>query len=204
MSAIFSITKHRIDALNDGVFAIAMTILVLEVKVPDIADRTSVSALLHAIMHHMDVIIAYFLSFTMLGLFWVWHHRLSSKVREINFAILIWSFVFLSLVCFFPFAAAVFGRYVLAGNVGGLLVYLPTVFLILLSQTMYFRTAMKNGLLHAEVSEKEQRSAHRHNMLWTGLFTLSCVPAALAAGLTAAITVAVVAIGFLWRSFAWR
>jgi uncharacterized membrane protein len=204
MASKFTITKHRMDALTDGVFGVAMTLLILEVKVPDIANRADVGALLGAIMQHLDVIVTYFLSFAMLGLFWVWHHRLSSKVREMNLALLLWSLTFLAFVCMFPFAAAVFGRYVLAGNVGGLLIYLPVVFMILFSQTMYFRTAMKKGLLNEEVLKREQRGAHRSNLLWTGMFTVSCVPAALAAGKLAAGAVAVLAAALVWRSFAWR
>lgn len=204
MAYNFSITKERMDALTDGVFGVAMTLLILEVKVPDIANRADVHALLQVLRQHLDTIVTYFLSFAMLGLFWVWHHRLSSKVRAINLPILLWSLTFLAFICMFPFAAAVFGRYVFAGNVAGLLVYLPTVFFILFSQTMYFRTAMKKGLLHPEVLERDQRSAHRHNLLWTGLFTLSCVPAALAAHIGVAASVGVIGATMLWRSFRWR
>ena len=204
MSDKFSITKQRMEALTDGVFGVAMTILILEVKVPDIANRADVGALLQVFRQNADMVITYFLSFAMLGLFWIWHHRLASKVRAINLPLLLWSLTFLAFICMFPFAAAVFGRYVLAGNVAGLLIYLPTVFFILFSQTMYFRTAMNMGLLNDDIPLRERRSAHRHNLLWTGLFTLSCVPAAMAAGRTAIAGVAAIAIALLWRAFVWR
>ena len=112
-----SVHKHHLEALIDGVFAIAMTILVLEVKVPDLANPSSASELMHSLQHHLYVIVAYFISFAMLGLFWMWHHRLSNKIREINAPLTLCSLAFLSLVCFFPFAAALFGRYIAYGNV---------------------------------------------------------------------------------------
>ena len=70
MSTQFHMHKARLETLVDGVFAIAMTILVLEVKVPEIADGRSTDALLHALAHHGYVIGAYFFSFAMLALFW--------------------------------------------------------------------------------------------------------------------------------------
>jgi uncharacterized membrane protein len=96
------------DPLIDGVFAVALTILALEIKVPELEHPGSPSELLHALMHHGSVIGAYSVSFALLGLFWIWHHRLSDKVSEIDGALLCCSLAFLSLVCLFPFASAVF------------------------------------------------------------------------------------------------
>jgi len=103
--------RARIETLVDGVFAIAMTILVLEVKVPDLADHRSAEELAVALWHHGYVIAAYFFSFAMLAIFWVWHHRLAEKVREFDLPLLACIIVLLALVCFFPFAAALLGRY---------------------------------------------------------------------------------------------
>lgn len=187
-----AIHKHHLEALIDGVFAIAMTILVLEIKVPDLANPSSPTELMHALAHHLYVIIAYFISFAMLGMFWMWHHRLSNKIREINAGLTLCSLAFLSLVCFFPFAAALFGRYMLRGNNFVLVVYLPVVGLILGTQALYFWLAMRSNLLHPEVSHKEKMATHRWNLAWVGVFTLTCIPAALLVGwgVTGAVLVA--------------
>lgn len=84
MGVSFGISKHRMEALVDGVFAIAMTLIVLEVRVPDLENPGESSALLIALGRYGPVLLAYFLSFGLLGLLWVWHHRLSSKAREID------------------------------------------------------------------------------------------------------------------------
>ena len=185
MTVQFSIHKHRMEALIDGVFAIAMTILVLEVKVPELVDPSSGIELIHALQHHLSVIVAYFLSFAMLGLFWIWHHRLAHKVAEIDGALVFCSLAFLSLVCFFPFAAALFGRYMFKGNLVPLLIYLPVVGLILLSQALYFWLAIKRGLISPSVPLQEVQSAHRRNVNSCAIFALFCIPAALILGIAA-------------------
>ena len=199
MAIGFGIHKHRMEALVDGVFAIAMTILVLEVKVPELSDPSDGGALLHALGHHLYVIIAYFLSFAMLGLFWVWHHRLATKVKEIDGSLVLCSLAFLSLICFFPFAAALFGRYVFYTPTV-LIVYLPVVGLILLSQALYFYLAIKRKLIHEDVSADAVRSAHKHNLYACGIFSLTAIPAALVAGITTAVACAVLGGVLIWRA----
>ena len=187
MSTLFQLPKYRLDPLIDGIFAVALTVLVLEIKVPELAHPGSARELLQALGQHVPVVLAYFVSFGLLGMFWVWHHRLSDKVRETDGPVLACILAFLSLVCFFPFAAAVFGRYIVHGNVASLLVYLPLVGLILLSQTLYFYLAMRRGLLKPGLAPAEVASAHRRNVYTLGAFTLSCVPAALLLGVAPAV-----------------
>ena len=101
MKTEFHMNRARVETLVDGIFAIAMTILVLEIKVPELADRRSVDELLLALGHHGYVIAAYFFSFAMLAVFRTWHHRMAESVRVFDKALLICTIVFLSLICFF-------------------------------------------------------------------------------------------------------
>jgi uncharacterized membrane protein len=169
MSMQFNVTKHRMEALIDGVFAVALTILVLEIKVPELADPRSGSELMHALGHHLSTIVAYFLSFAMLGLFWVWHHQLSHKVREIDGAMMSCSLAFLALVSFYPFAAALFSRYIFSGNVSVLLVFLPTIGLIPGAGRRHARRnaarppqqSVRQRLLHAVGHSRRAAARHR-------------------------------------------
>lgn len=201
MSIQFGIHKHRMEALVDGVFAIAMTILVLEVKVPELGAPSDGVALLHALQHHLYVVVAYFLSFAMLGLFWVWHHRLACKVRDVDGALMLCTLAFLSLICFFPFAAALFGRYV-AHTPVVVLVYLPVVGLILLSQALYFSLAIRRSLILPDVPASEVRDAHRRNLWACAIFCFASTPAALMLGLSAAGAAVLAGALLGWR--AWR
>ncbi len=186
-SGPFDLSSHRLDPLIDGIFAVALTVLVLEVKVPELKDPSSASELLASIGAVGPLVIAYFVSFALLGLFWVWHHGLKDKVKRINGPLLFCTLTFLALVCFFPFAAAVFGRYMIYGNLVCLLVYLPLVGLILLLQLLYFRMAMRRGLLRDDLSREQIMRTHRRNLYSLAIFLFTCTPAALILGVSAAL-----------------
>ncbi len=190
MSDLFTIPKHRLDPLIDGIFAVALTVLVLEIKVPELRVPGSSSELVAALAQYVPVIIAYFISFALLGLFWIWHHKLAEKVSRVDGALLCCTLALLALVCFFPFAAAVFGRYMIHGNVGSLIVYLPVLGLILLAQTLYLVVAKKRGLIRDDVPRSELLAAHKRNVFFLGAFLLSCVPASFLLGMWAAVACA--------------
>jgi len=182
----FNLSSHRLDPLIDGIFAVALTVLVLEVKVPELEHPSSARELATAVAASAPLVIAYFVSFALLGLFWVWHHGLKDKVTRIDGALLSCTLAFLSLVCFFPFAAAVFGRYMIHGNLVALLVYLPLVGLLLAIQLLYFYLAMRRGLVREDLPAEQVATSHRINLYSLAVFLLSCTPAALILGIAAA------------------
>ncbi len=198
MSTPFRMHKARLETLVDGVFAIAMTILVLEVKVPELADSRSTSELLSALGHHGYVIAAYFFSFGMLGLFWVWHHRLAEKIREIDLPVLVCALVFLSLVCFFPFGAALLGRYIT--NLAALMVYVPLIGAILLMQTLFFGLAVRRGLIAQSVTAEEVRNTHARNLRGCAIFCIAAVPTALRISPYASIGCIALGVALFWQA----
>lgn len=169
--------KARVETLVDGVFAIAMTILVLELKVPEGLDRRAPEPLLHALLHHLPVVLAYLFSFFLLAVIWVWHHRLTEKMAAMDRPVLVCVMVLLSMVCAFPFAAALLGRY--PANPVSLAVYMPVLAVILLSQTAMFWLARRRGLLQPNVSAELALAAHRRNVRGLAMFLLCAIPAAL-------------------------
>ena len=79
--------KGRLEAFTDGVIAIIITIMVLELKVPEGAD-------LEALKPALPVFLAYVLSFTNVGLVWNNHHHVLHATRRVNGAVL-WANLFL-------------------------------------------------------------------------------------------------------------
>jgi uncharacterized membrane protein len=198
MSGSFRIHRARLETLVDGVFAIAMTILVLEVKVPELTDRGSAEELLHALLHHGYVIGAYFFSFAMLGLFWVWHHRLAEQVREIDLPLLVCALSFLALVCFFPFASALLGRY--TSNLAALLVYVPVIGLILLLQTLFFWLAMRRGLVVENFPPAKAHKTHQHNLMGMAIFCFACTPTLMRLNVFAPVIGIALGALLMWRA----
>ncbi len=71
----FWVSKSRLEALFDGVFAIAMTLMVLEIRIPELANRGSMAEFAAAMQQNIPSLVAFLLSMGMLGLFWYRHHR---------------------------------------------------------------------------------------------------------------------------------
>ncbi len=194
------ISKHRLEALVDGVFAIAMTILILEVKVPHLESPRSAAELAERLAHDGPTIAAYFFSFGLLGVFWVWHHRLARLIGSLDVPLLALSLLFLSLVSFFPFAAALLGRYVM--NPVSPAVYLPVVGLILASQLATLELARSRGRLDPDVPALEILAARKRNGRGLAIFMLANIPSALRFGLLPGAVCLV--LGVLLLLWVWR
>ena len=81
-----SLTRSRLDSLSDGVIAVILTIMVLELKVPSVHEMTDRAALLS----NARIFAIYLLSFVQVGIYWVNHHYLLDDVKTVTHGIL-WS-----------------------------------------------------------------------------------------------------------------
>jgi uncharacterized membrane protein len=104
-------TKNRVETFSDGIFAIIVTLLILEIKVPHIEHPESVPELLGVIGLLMPKFVSWVISFLTICIVWVNHHRLFETFKGINI-VLFWLNVHLLLwVCFVPFPTALVGDY---------------------------------------------------------------------------------------------
>jgi uncharacterized membrane protein len=104
----------RLTALSDGLFAVAMTLLVLDLRVPvsTVASATSERGLWEALLKLGPSFAAYLLSFTMLGTFWLAQHTLLSVLGRCDRTLTWIHLGFLFVVSLLPFSAAVLAHYV--------------------------------------------------------------------------------------------
>ncbi|WP_332367617.1 TMEM175 family protein [Spirosoma telluris] len=93
-------SKSRVEAFSDGVFAIIVTLLVLEIKVPHIDHHESVAELTGALYALLPKFISWIISFLMVCVIWVNHHRLLNQIANITHAIF-WLNALLLLWCSF-------------------------------------------------------------------------------------------------------
>lgn len=99
--------KARVEFFSDAVFAIVITLLILDIHVPEVAY----SALPHALEETVPNLISYLLSFTVIGLYWVGHHYYFRCVKKVN-NVLLWLNLFhLLLVSLIPIPTALMGAY---------------------------------------------------------------------------------------------
>ena len=93
----------RVEAFSDGMFAIAITLLILEIKVPDPAQGPLAAALLRQWPSYL----AFFLSFAYIGVMWMNHHRMFTHIRHSNDTLLVLNLLLLLGVTAVPFPTAV-------------------------------------------------------------------------------------------------
>jgi TMEM175 potassium channel family protein len=101
----------RIEAFSDGVFAIIVTLLVLELKVPVLKDHASVSELAHHLQEGLPKFVSWLISFIIVCKFWLNHHHILSLARHANYAMVWLNSVFLLGQSFIPFPTALAGEY---------------------------------------------------------------------------------------------
>lgn len=101
----------RLMAFSDGVLAIAITLLVLNVPVPAIAQAEATSRLPAALLAAGPPLLTFALSFFLVGFYWIRHHQLFRQLVDVDVWLLWLNLVLLFIVCLLPFSSGVVGRY---------------------------------------------------------------------------------------------
>jgi uncharacterized membrane protein len=98
----------RVLALSDGVFAILITLLVLEIHVPELTQGHSLNQALREIRPSL---VAFVISFVLAGMYWVGHRDLFALIRRTDRGLVWLNILYLLPLCLLPFAAGLLGRY---------------------------------------------------------------------------------------------
>jgi uncharacterized membrane protein len=98
----------RVLALSDGVFAIVITLLVLEVHVPELSQGQSLSAALAEVRPSFN---AFVITFILTGMYWVAHRDLFALIRRTDRGLVWLNILSLLPLCLLPFGAGMLGRY---------------------------------------------------------------------------------------------
>jgi uncharacterized membrane protein len=98
----------RIAAFTDGVMAVAITLLVLNIEVPRLESGQSLGDALVDLLPSLD---AYILAFALVGRFWVVHHNLFEKLRAFDATVMVLNLTFLALIVLMPFSSELYDTY---------------------------------------------------------------------------------------------
>ena len=111
-SSSFSIplSTKRLEAFSDGVFAIAITLLILEIKVP--TPSIAGQSLAAALAGQWAAYLSYLISFLMIGIYWVNHHYIFRFYTGTNHVFNLLNIFFLMCISFLPFPTAVISEYI--------------------------------------------------------------------------------------------
>lgn len=153
--------KGRLEAFSDGVFAIIITIMVLEIKVPH-------EATVEALLQIWPVFLSYLISFIYVGIYWNNHHHLFQSVKKVNGRILWANLGLLFCLSLIPFSSGWMGE----NKFEGLTVALYGLILLAAAVSYYFLTLSllqsheSDSLLHRAVGNKIKERASIFFILW--------------------------------------
>jgi uncharacterized membrane protein len=173
-------SKTRLEAFSDGVFAIAITLLVIEIAVP-VAEN---GHLLSALLHERTVYIGYFIAFMSIGVVWIEHSALTEALERVDAGFLRLNLLLLLLVAFLPYPARVMEEYLSLTDAEaggertavaffGLVLILMSLMLIVLG-----RYAEREGLFGGDAAEERQEDNRLRYQLAPALIAY-CVAAGL-------------------------
>ncbi|HJZ47002.1 MAG TPA: TMEM175 family protein [Roseiflexaceae bacterium] len=157
----------RIEAFSDGVFAIAVTLLVLELKVPQLAEEATNVELWSALLRRWPSYLAYLVSFTTILIVWVNHHRLFTIIRRSDSRFLFLNGLLLLVVTTIPFPTALLAEYLErpAATVA-CAIYTGTFVLLAFSFYAFWRYAAHRNRLLAHTVTDEQVAAISRSFLF--------------------------------------
>jgi uncharacterized membrane protein len=107
----FEIGKNRIEALSDGIFAIVMTLLILEIRVPNLAPDAANVEVAPALVALWPKFASYVVTFVSLGFFWVGHHIMYHAIRRADRTLLWLNIFFFMFVSLLPFSTSVLNAF---------------------------------------------------------------------------------------------
>lgn len=96
-------------ALSDGVFAVAVTLLVLGIKLPD--PPLPEKELIHELVDNIPAFFGWLVSFLVLARFWIVHHHVMNALAQVSTKAIMWNFAFLGTISLLPFGASLVGAY---------------------------------------------------------------------------------------------
>ena len=141
----------RLVALSDGVIAIAITLLVLEIMMPEVHAGQSTAALPRLILDQWPDFFAYGLSFLVIGLYWSLHRRTFIHISEHDHGLVWLNLLFLLMIAFIPYGTSLFSRY--PGRFG-VMFYAGVLALTGLSLAVLWAYASRQDLLEAGLESR--------------------------------------------------
>ncbi len=165
----------RLEAFSDGVFAVALTLLVLEVKVPHLHDAVSRPEAWQALRLLAPKLGSWVLSFAYIAVFWVNHHHFFDLVEDVNPGLLWLNNLLLLFLCFIPFPTAFIGDYPL--NPVALASFAAVLMGAGLVFTLMWPYAYRHGLLRSSVRKKVVQGVVRRGGLGPPLYAMAALGA---------------------------
>jgi len=160
----------RIVFFSDAVFAIAITLLALEIKVPDGVDLNSNVSLAHALSTMFPQFLAFVLSFLIIGVLWASHVRKYRALTRYNSTFVMLNLIFLMFVAFMPFPTSLISG---SPTLTSVVLYAAVLVVIGSLSTLNWAYVIKNKLVDATYAKHNYTREFRGPMIMSLVFLAS-------------------------------
>ena len=185
--------KSRLEAFSDGVFAIAITLLVLELAIPSVEEARTAGGLADALRDNWASYAAYIVSFAIIGIMWVNHHAILHNVASVDRALLFCNLLLLMFIAVLPFPTALLAEHLNAGaRSGGARVAAAIYSANMLGCAIGFQVVWRwivrdQRLLHAHIDHRLARAGQARFAFGVLVYAATIGVALIHAGVTLAV-----------------
>lgn len=183
----------RVEAFSDGVFAVAITLLILNIEIPDASVTKDLGSYL---LGQWPMLLAFVASFFTIGIMWINHHKMFTRIKYIDNNLLLFNLFLLLVIVFIPYPTALVAEQYKNYPTGHLaaVVYSGTNIILALCFNLLWRYAAHNNrLLRKDVDPQDVLAINRQYLLGPFIYLLAFglawinVPASLLLNLLLAI-----------------
>lgn len=187
-------SKARAEAFSDGVIAVAITLLVLNISVPKPTPHVDLA---HELAEQWPHYAAYVVSFVTIGIIWINHHAALRRIVSVDHTILMLNIALLMTIVLLPFTTALMAEYLKAsqGQKLAAAIYAGSLLLMSIAFFSLQRHLMraKPHLLEEHVTPEVRRAVLRRNFAGLPPYAIATAAAAISPYVTLAITAAIAA-----------
>jgi uncharacterized membrane protein len=163
----------RLETFCDGVFAIALTLLIIDIRIPAAAVIRNTREFWIALRHLAPSLFAFFLSFAVILITWVNHHGYFKLLDKSSPSFIYANGFLLLTVVLMPFPTALLGEYVFTDHAAPAVVLYELVIVIQsVAWVITSGVALKNGLTRSDRSAQLMRENYRNGVLATAVYSL--------------------------------
>ncbi len=166
--------QHGLDRIiffSDGVFAIAITLLALEIRLPDPIVNLNNDELAAALVAIWPKYMSFLISFLVIGFFWISHHRKFHYIQRYDKTLIFLNLLLLMVIAFIPFPTTVLSQY---GNRTATIFYALVIILGgLISMVTWWYASHHNRLIDSQMDAKQRRNEILIPAVTMGIFLLS-------------------------------
>jgi uncharacterized membrane protein len=189
----------RTEAFSDGVIAVAITLLILDIHVPDVQ-----TGLLQALLKQWPTYLGYVTSFLVITIFWANHHNMFRHIQHVDYPLMVINSWFLMCIAFIPFATAVLTKYITSptNQHTAAIVYGATLLLNgILFNTIWWYAVWKRRLVRRDLDAQAVRRITKGYLFGLPFYALAIVLSLLNVELSLAFYIFIDLIYFLPMNF---